>query len=128
MMIKEHFVRLFKPEDIPAVTRKLNEAQNFFKHADGDSSETLAFRPSQTEMLLLDACLKYRELSGELVPAFGVYQAWFMIAVGRALILPSHLAQIRQDAQRAFPKGRQAFFAECLPLANDLGLPNLNNG
>lgn len=57
---------------------RINEAENFFKHADRDPDRTLAFRPQATLLLLWDACRMYQALNPSdesyLTKAFG---AWF---------------------------------------------------
>src|ERR1017187_200294 len=73
---KDLFLKFVKPESQEAVRRKVNEAQNFFKHADRDHEEVLDFRPEATEIFLLDACERYFALTGEGIPSFDVFRAW----------------------------------------------------
>jgi hypothetical protein len=67
-MLKDALPELVRQEDRDAVTKKLNEAVNFFKHADRDRAEVLEFKQEQTELFLFDACQKYRLLTSEAVP------------------------------------------------------------
>ncbi len=57
----------------------VNEAENFFKHADRDQSALLEFNPAQTEYLLLDAVEMYIMLTNDIPEDMSIYQAWFRI-------------------------------------------------
>ena len=59
------------PDKVEEVKRRFSAAANFFKHADRDPVNILTFNPAQTEILLLDASYKYRDLTGETVPTLG---------------------------------------------------------
>ena len=45
--IKDLLLTMAKPESVDVVRQKLNEAQNFFKHADRDHDGVLEFRPKR---------------------------------------------------------------------------------
>ncbi len=122
-MLKDWITQLVRPDAVTEACKRLNEAQNFFKHADRDSAETLAFSPTQTELILHDACHKYWELASELVPFFAVYQAWFWLTTGADLVKGTARSRIPEKLRQEFPGAtRQSFFAEALPLASDLTL------
>lgn len=110
------------PDWVPAANkkdarRKLNEAENFFKHADRDHAEVLEFRQEQTELLLFDACNKYRQLSGEILPVLAVYQCWWYIGPGAQFVLTPELERRRAEIRRSYPNARrQSFFAQVLPM------------
>ncbi len=70
-MIKEEM----KAEYIKA----LNEAQNFFKHADKDPKGLLEFSPKQTESFLWDAVRIYIELTKEKPSKMLAYRSWFYL-------------------------------------------------
>lgn len=70
---------IVRPEHVEEVRAKLNEVENFLKHADNDPDGVLKFKPAATEYLILDACLKYHELAGETVFIFGVFVSWFIL-------------------------------------------------
>ena len=76
----------------------MNEAENFFKHADRDHDAYLDFNPDLTEFLVLDACNKYFELTGESVPMFNIYRSWMMVTRKEIFILPKEQLQILKDA------------------------------
>ncbi len=58
----------------------LNEAQNFFKHADKDPTGTLDFKPNVTPFFLLDSVLLEAKLLKGLSPASNCFLLWFYVA------------------------------------------------
>lgn len=62
----------------------INEAENFFKHADRDADRTLLFHTAQTELPLWDACRAYQLLTSEVIPALGAYVYWVLLERPRA--------------------------------------------
>lgn len=119
-MLKDRVLQWVRPDAVDEARQRLSEAQNFFKHADRDAEGMLAFNPTQTELLLCDACHKYRELAAEAVPHLIVYQAWFWLATGSDLVKGSERARIPKKLREEFPGAtRQSFFAEALPLVSD---------
>lgn len=56
---------------------KINEAQNFFKHADRDPKEEFDFEPMVTEILLFEGCLLVEGLTGKMFPEAKVFSIWF---------------------------------------------------
>ncbi len=119
---KDLLLKMVKPESVDVARRKLNEAQNFFKHADRDHEDVLEFRPEATELFLLDACERYFALTGESVPSFSVFRAWFMIGgIGVNLVLPAEQEKARKLARQSFPSPhRHTFFREVLPMVAEL--------
>jgi hypothetical protein len=96
---------------------KLNEAQNFFKHADRDSDSVLTFRTEQTDFLLLDTCYKYGEPVGKdpcAFPLFSVFHSWFVL---------NNPEMIKGDVDEfvaAFRGAtRESFFTDVLPMARE---------
>ena len=81
-MLKGQLPNWVRPDANSEAKRRLNEAANFFKHADRDHDQVLEFRPGLSELMMFDAIRKYRELTGELIPILGVYEAWFWIGPG----------------------------------------------
>ena len=69
--------------------RLLNEAQNFFKHADIDSNGILEFSPEQTESFLYDATRIYMELTREKPSNMIVFRTWFFLKNPQMLAEPS---------------------------------------
>jgi hypothetical protein len=118
MIVKETLLAFVKPEHEQFVRGKINEAENFLKHADRDPAATLTFRPLQTEFLLLDASWKYHELAGEQVAILSVFIFWFVMNNSNEFKLPENLEAIRAMAKRDYaPQDRYKFMCEMLPLA-----------
>jgi hypothetical protein len=109
-------LQLVRPERRKEALKRLNEAANFFKHADSDPQGVLHFKAALTEMLLFDACNKLRELGGEVIPALETYRAWFWLGPGADLVDVSADGTI--DRFRASFTGatRGAFFRDVLPM------------
>lgn len=114
--LKETMLSLVLPEQVPEARRLLNEAANYFKHAERDTDTVLEFLTSQTEILLLDACLKYKELTGELVPTLGVYQAWFWLGPGANLVDSTKEKYIEQFRSSFMGASRRSFYKEAMAM------------
>ena len=121
-MVIESILRGVLPDKVDEAKRRLSAAANFFKHADRDPDNVLTFDPAQTEVLLFDACSKYRDLTGEVVPMMGVYWAWFWLGPGADLVDITK-TRVIDRARAAFPGATKAsFFAEVLPFASTFKL------
>lgn len=57
----------------------VNEAENFFKHADKNPRGLLKFNPEQTEFLILDAVEMYMQLAAEAPEDMSIFRVWFFI-------------------------------------------------
>ena len=115
-MLIDSVMKYIKPEMVGELKRHLNVAANFFKHADHDSNEILTFNPSQSDFFLFDACCKYKDLTGELVPTLGVYYVWFFLGPGAGFVDTTQFKPVDQ-VRRAFPGStRTSFFQEALPM------------
>lgn len=57
----------------------INEAENFFKHAEKDPHGLLKFIPAQTETFLLDAVEMYMQLTKEMPDDMSIYRVWFLL-------------------------------------------------
>lgn len=57
----------------------VNEAQNFFKHADRDTDKLYEFRPATTEFLIWDACQMYQQITTEIPKLMYIFNFWFFI-------------------------------------------------
>jgi hypothetical protein len=95
---------------------------NFFKHAEHDHDEVLEFLPSQTEILLLDACLKFHDLTNEIVPTLAAYQTWFWLGPGAEFVDTTQ--ELKVERFRAIFKGRSrvSFFNEVIPMLGSIRL------
>ena len=121
-MLKDQMLDLWvQPSGREMARRKLNEAENFFKHADRDHAEVLEFRQGATELFLFDACQKYRQLSGEILPILAVYETWWYIGPGAEFKLGPDHEKHRAEIRRQYPNAtRQSFFATVLPVISTL--------
>ena len=66
----------------PGCNRKLlNNAANFFKHADRDPSERINIEPlpEMNSMLLVDAIVMLQTISGSLPMEAKIFWAWYMV-------------------------------------------------
>ena len=70
-------INLIREDKRKMVQDKLNETQNFFKHADRDYKENIEFNPDETAMFLWDACQLYKRITKESVPLMTIYELWF---------------------------------------------------
>lgn len=56
---------------------KVNEAENFFKHADRDHDRSIEFNPEVTDFFLFEGIRIYYQLTGEYPPIMGKFVAKF---------------------------------------------------
>jgi hypothetical protein len=113
---KDVLIDTAKPEYRKMIIAKLNEAENFFKHADRDHDTLLEFNPEQTEMKLLDATNNYYKLTGEHTPLMHIYNTWF-IAIHRNLfnLSPDQEKIYSSSASDVVSMGKRAYFELLLP-------------
>src|SRR5690242_6708427 len=95
-MFTETVLRMIRPDQAEEARRRLSSAANFFKHADRDPGDVHTFNPSQTEFLLMDACYKYKDLTGELVPLLAIYTGWFWLGPGAKFVDVTQTSSIDQ--------------------------------
>jgi hypothetical protein len=117
MFVKDRFFEWVKPGMEKLVRDKLNEAENFFKHADKDPEGLLEFAPFQTEVFLLDACSQYQTITGEVFPVFKLYELWFLLHNTTAFNLPPEAeALVHSLGPELVSQPRPKFLQELLPL------------
>jgi len=122
-MLKEQAPTWVRPDAKDEAKRSLNKAMNFFKHADRDTNGVLDFSLGPTQLLLYDACRKYRELTGETVPLLAVFDIWYGIGPGADLVTGSERLKMQADLRQIFPNAtRSSFFAKALPLFSSVKL------
>jgi len=115
-MLRERIFENVKPEHHKMLREKLNEAQNFFKHADRDHADVLEFNPDLSEFVAMDACAKYSQLTGEIPPLFQVFNGWMMLTHQDIFTLPDEQRrQLKDIASTFLPTGRAAYFKDVLP-------------
>ena len=98
------------PKELADEIRKaIRKPQNFFKHADQDPGESIDFAPGLTDFTLLDAMVKYLELTGDLTLMLRAYEKWFVVRHPHFWVhTPRH--DLAREAQQKLGKlGRMEF-------------------
>jgi hypothetical protein len=121
-MLTDSLLRMIRQDQVKQARDRFNAAANFFKHADRDPGDTHTFNPSQTEFILIDACYKYRELTGEVVPVFAVYTGWFWLGPGAKLVDVTQAKFIDQFRAAFRGESKGSFFMQALPMVSRLKL------
>lgn len=122
MLVKEQILDMVRPEMREEFHKQLHAAENFFKHADRDHDETFDFSPSQTELLVYDACTKYAQLTGEQPPLFQLFRAWYMCHNTEMLMLPDATKKLIAKHRNLISGGKSSFFNTMLPQVMELGV------
>jgi hypothetical protein len=60
------------------LTKALNEAGNFFKHADRDPKVILEYIPGQYEVFIFFALKQYEAVTHELTQPMSVFKVWYL--------------------------------------------------
>lgn len=110
MMLKDDAAKFVRTELVVEFKKKMNEAENFFKHADRDHNKSIVFRPAFTEFFLLGAIHKYRELTSESVPLFQLFDTWHMIVNPSIYILPPEIERLRVSIEGDYISNRRMKF------------------
>jgi len=116
-MIKDWMKDYIKPEYVKKFGSKLNEAQNFFKHADRDAEKTLTFEPRTTHILLLDACWAYKRIAQERLPLLAIFEMWAATTWGKHYITVPGLDLSDPEVVKWASLSRQEFFNTFVPVA-----------
>ncbi|PIQ77487.1 hypothetical protein COV82_04180 [Candidatus Peregrinibacteria bacterium CG11_big_fil_rev_8_21_14_0_20_46_8] len=98
-------------------SKMMNEAENFFKHADRDPDKILEFY-QHTDYLLWDACQMYQRVTSEKTDLMNIFVTWFFMEHSDILTKPEH----RSLAQNLRPKysSKKEFLQELLPLVQQI--------
>lgn len=119
MFMKEEMLEHVRDEFRAEFRAKLNEAENFFKHADRDPDALLLFNPGLSELMLYECCIRYWQMTGETTPHMHAYKAWFMLKKPRFFILPPQAQAFVSSARLEFAScTRQQFLQEAILAAN----------
>lgn len=117
-MLKDWVLEYIRSEYAADFRARLNEAQNFFKHADRDPGASIQFETKQNQILLLDACWAYRRLTGERLPLLGVFEMWAALTWAKRFLIYEGMERIEAEFKdRVSRMSRQAFFDEMIPVA-----------
>lgn len=118
-MIKDWLPDSVRPEFKKVIRDRLNEAQNYFKHADRDREQGLSFDPSASEILILDATWAYRRLTGERPAVLGVFELWGFLTFAKEYVTYEGAEHIDPTLRNSLSlMSRQSFFDEILPTAH----------
>lgn len=121
MLIKDKLLDICKPELRSAIRAKINATENFFKHADRDPDAVLNFSSGQGELLLMDACDKYRELTSEYPALFKVFHAWYILKNPDLFNLPPGSEEVKNKLAKKYADfPRRQYFSEYLPVVLEL--------
>ncbi len=100
-----------KPEYHKKVRDELRKFENFFKHADRDPDEVLAFYPKISEYWLLAAVHLHLTLTGERIPTFHAFHLWFfMTNPGLLKDDSTEILRIAMELSGIVPLERKEFF------------------
>jgi hypothetical protein len=104
---------LIKKEYLKEYLTKINEAENFFKHADKDPDALLKFNPEQTEFLLFDAVEMYMQLTGEMPEDMSIFRFWFLIKYPNVVNpnIQDQLIERRLDINTFRAKSKTEFYS-----------------
>lgn len=106
-----------KPGMEGEVRKILNQAENYFKHADRDHEDTLDFYPEQSEFFILESCYVYARLAGEFPPILKLFPLWFIAHRPHAFnFTEEERNAIDPGAHDILKMGREKYFAEVLPM------------
>ncbi|EMF8823749.1 hypothetical protein V4T79_003321 [Vibrio parahaemolyticus] len=92
---------------------QLNEARNFFKHADKDPSETIQFNPGSNHLSLFETSLLHYEIKGSIDLEIVIYFAWFLSHYSENFPFPSDFMDKVKNAGLLHKKLNHA---ECLEM------------
>jgi len=101
LFVKEAALDRIRPEKRDEFYAMVNEAENFFKHADRDPGETLLFHTAQTKVLLWDACRAYRLLTEEITPTFQAFEWWIFLEKPEMFDTPAEFTGTIQTLKEA---------------------------
>ena len=116
-----HLKGVVKPEGEKELFAKLNEAANFFKHADKDTDGILEFNTETTAFWLWDACMLYRSLTGEHTDDMKCYWTWFGMQYPEA-IDDSDAAKMFKHANTMFGSKKE-FMETCAEVLKENSQP-----
>lgn len=111
MLLKDTVAQMLRPGMQKLFRAKVNEAENFFKHADRDHEGSFEFFPTLSEYFLIDACDQYYRLTGEAPPVFKLFRGWFIANHPDFFDFSAHGgAQLQKPAEQIVAMGRGTFF------------------
>jgi len=120
LMLKDYW-QFLDAEQAKDFHQQVNEAENFFKHADKDPDESYTFNSELTEAMLAEASRKYIELTEEYPPYLHLFLIWFVVRHQNMFReVPAIASVLESFKPNLIPDNRRQFFAELLPVATRL--------
>jgi hypothetical protein len=99
--------------------KELNEAQNFFKHADKDNSPDISieYKPIHTEAFIWDACLLYQKTAGIMTVPMRIMNIWVWMTNVEKLSIKSEADQkILEFKQKHVGESKQSLYKELMEI------------
>jgi hypothetical protein len=103
-IIRHKFKEVIREDKFDYVMNKMNEAGNFFKHANRDAGKSLKFNPKLSEIWIWDSCLMYQQFSGEMTDYMQCYHLWYMLHNREAMAEPVKTKLKESDSLLNYPK------------------------
>lgn len=104
-IIKDSIPSLLSPENVKVYNDWMNEAQNFFKHADRDPDEELEFGPASTRLVLFDSSRMYFNLTGRHLREAFFFIVWFYFEYPDVLDAQAVPAHLKKKIKRVYSRG-----------------------
>jgi hypothetical protein len=116
MFAKDEFIEFVKPEHQKEVRKKINAAENFFKHGQLGVG-TLDFNPEASEWPIFEAVSYYYKLTGEDPPLFNLFRGWYVSHHESMFKLPAEQKELMvKGAEAAKSVGKIRYFEMILPV------------
>lgn len=117
MLLKDQLPRAVPTEQRQRVREKIQEIENFLKHADRDANAILDFSPvGRIELLLFDASNVYRQLSGSETVEMVLMRMWFLtnatIQHDGGAVMENWLQKIRRNCGESPTDYRKRLWSE----------------
>ena len=107
--IKDEITKRVKKDKQKYVLDKLNEAYNFFKHADKDPSKLLEFYPESSEFIIWDSVAMYQSIAKEITGLMLAYRFWFYTKYPTVLLKKEDYQGYLEISQKVDLKNRKLF-------------------
>jgi hypothetical protein len=95
---------MVQPDHVAFVTKMVDDAKNFLKHADRDPESVLSFNTDWTDFLLYDAIAMHVRLARELTRENIIFLLWVTAKYPKVLLLEKLAADGIDELRRVFPK------------------------
>lgn len=121
MFMKDLFLDYIIENKKKEIQKMINEAENFFKHADKDPEKILDFNTQLTEIMIWDACEHYTAITGESPPLFKIFLAWYYLQHPDYIKKEHPMVKEWFERSSDFKNYSKAdFFIKMLPIVNKI--------